>query len=147
MWGPCGFHADSAATSDKTGLKTTEGSRVTVREVVGGRSGNGRARCVQRAESRQRQASVAAVHGWRAEQFGREGEVAGDPVRARLTYLAPDVTRCAGDDDKERGRERYRRPTTVEAGELGDGLLTLVDQAPRSVLTHRYSACRAHGGG
>ncbi len=30
MWGPCGFHADSAVTSDKTGLKTTEGPRVTV---------------------------------------------------------------------------------------------------------------------
>uniref|UniRef100_A0A0D3FQ22 Uncharacterized protein n=1 Tax=Oryza barthii TaxID=65489 RepID=A0A0D3FQ22_9ORYZ len=27
MWGPRGSHADSAATSDKTGLKTTEGSR------------------------------------------------------------------------------------------------------------------------
>uniref|UniRef100_A0A0D3HE75 Uncharacterized protein n=1 Tax=Oryza barthii TaxID=65489 RepID=A0A0D3HE75_9ORYZ len=25
MWGPCGSHAESAATSDKTGVKTTEG--------------------------------------------------------------------------------------------------------------------------
>uniref|UniRef100_A0A0D3FP66 Uncharacterized protein n=1 Tax=Oryza barthii TaxID=65489 RepID=A0A0D3FP66_9ORYZ len=28
MWGPRGSHADSAATSDKTGLKTTEGPQV-----------------------------------------------------------------------------------------------------------------------
>ena len=29
MWGPRGFHADSAATSDKTGVKTTQGPIVT----------------------------------------------------------------------------------------------------------------------
>jgi hypothetical protein len=28
MWGPRGSHADSAATSDKTGLKTAEGPQV-----------------------------------------------------------------------------------------------------------------------
>uniref|UniRef100_A0A0E0E2W2 Uncharacterized protein n=1 Tax=Oryza meridionalis TaxID=40149 RepID=A0A0E0E2W2_9ORYZ len=27
MWGPCGSHADSAATSDKIGVKTTEGQQ------------------------------------------------------------------------------------------------------------------------
>ncbi len=25
MWGPCGSHAESAVTSDKTGVKTAEG--------------------------------------------------------------------------------------------------------------------------
>uniref|UniRef100_A0A0E0HYL4 Uncharacterized protein n=1 Tax=Oryza nivara TaxID=4536 RepID=A0A0E0HYL4_ORYNI len=78
MWGPRGSHADSAATSDKTGAKTNEGPKVNAQNSGGNRFGPAAMICTIPKPNKWAHEALVITHGGKKISTQQPASVATD---------------------------------------------------------------------